>query len=42
VELGVVLLSASAYAFLGPGAYSIDGRLFGRRMLVSTDSSRKR
>lgn len=41
VELGIVLLSASSYAFLGPGAYSIDGRLFGRRMLVSTNSSER-
>lgn len=38
VEIATVLLSAFAYAFIGPGAYSIDVRLFGRRMLVSTDS----
>ena len=39
VETGIVLLSACSFAFIGPGAYSIDARLFGRRMLVSTDSS---
>ena len=39
VEVGIVLLSTSSYAFLGPGAYSIDARLFGRRVIVSTDSS---
>jgi hypothetical protein len=37
-ELAIVLLSAFAFVFLGPGAYSIDGRLFGRRKLVSTNS----
>jgi hypothetical protein len=39
IEIGIVLLSTASYACLGPGAYSIDARLFGRRMLVSTDSS---
>lgn len=38
IQLGVVLVATSAYAFLGPGAYSIDARLFGRRVIVSTDS----
>jgi hypothetical protein len=38
-EVGIVLLSTSSYAFLGPGAYSIDARLFGRRVIVSTDFS---
>jgi hypothetical protein len=40
VEVGIVLLSTSSYAFLGPGAYSIDARLFGRRVIISTGSSR--
>jgi hypothetical protein len=39
VEVGIVLLSTSSYAFLGPGAYSIDARFFGRRVIVSTDFS---
>jgi len=39
IEIGIVLLSTASYACLGPGAYSIDARLFGRRILVSTDSS---
>jgi hypothetical protein len=39
VQLSIVVLATLAYAFLGPGAYSVDARLFGRRILVSTDSS---
>jgi hypothetical protein len=39
VESSIVVLATFAYAFLGPGAYSVDARLFGRRILVSTDSS---
>jgi hypothetical protein len=39
IEIGILLLSTASYACIGPGAYSIDARLFGRRMLVSTDSS---
>jgi hypothetical protein len=39
IEIGIVLLSTASYACLGPGAYSIDARLFGRRILISTDSS---
>jgi hypothetical protein len=35
----VVVLSTLSLAFLGPGAFSIDARLFGRRMLVSSSSS---
>ena len=42
VELGIILLSTSSFAFLGPGAYSIDARLFGRRMLVSINSTQAR
>jgi hypothetical protein len=34
----LIVLSTLSLAFLGPGAFSIDGRLFGRRMLVSTSS----
>lgn len=34
----IVVAAAIAYAFLGPGAYSIDARLFGRRKLLSTDA----
>jgi hypothetical protein len=40
VQSRIVVLATLAYAFLGPGAYSVDARLFGRRILVSTDSSR--
>ena len=39
IEVGIVLLSTASYACIGPGAYSFDARLFGRRMLVSTDPS---
>jgi hypothetical protein len=39
IEVGIILLSTVSYACIGPGAYSIDARLFGRRMLVSTDRS---
>ncbi len=41
-HLGIVLVATSAYAFLGPGAYSIDARLFGRRVIVSTASFHSR
>jgi hypothetical protein len=34
----VVLLNAVALALIGPGAYSIDARLFARRVLVSGSS----
>ena len=34
----VAALSTLSLAFLGPGAFSIDARLFGRRILVSTSS----
>jgi hypothetical protein len=34
----VVALSTLSLALLGPGAFSIDARLFGRRMLVSTSA----
>jgi len=32
--LASLMLSAAALALLGPGAYSIDARLFGRRVVV--------
>jgi uncharacterized membrane protein YphA (DoxX/SURF4 family) len=32
----LLTLSTLSLAFLGPGAYSVDSRLFGRRVLVST------
>jgi uncharacterized membrane protein YphA (DoxX/SURF4 family) len=32
--LASLLLSSAALALLGPGAYSIDARLFGRRVVV--------
>ena len=35
----VILLSTFALAFLGPGAISVDSKLFGRRILVSTSSA---
>lgn len=41
MQLSVVVLATLAYAFLGPGAYSVDARLFGRRILVSTDAISK-
>jgi uncharacterized membrane protein YphA (DoxX/SURF4 family) len=31
---------AAAVVFLGPGAYSVDARLFGRREIIIPDSSR--
>ena len=31
---GVLVLNAGALALLGPGAYSLDARLFGRRVTV--------
>lgn len=35
----VLALSTLSLALLGPGAFSIDGRMFGRRILISTASS---
>jgi hypothetical protein len=32
----VVVLATLSLAFLGPGAFSIDARLFGRRVVMST------
>jgi hypothetical protein len=34
LELVCLILNSAALALLGPGAYSIDARLFGRRVLV--------
>jgi hypothetical protein len=36
-QLIIVVAAGVAYAFLGPGAYSIDAKLFGRRKLLSSD-----
>lgn len=35
-----VIVTASAVGLLGPGAFSLDGRLFGRREIVIPPSSR--
>jgi hypothetical protein len=40
IEVIIVLLSAGSFTFLGPGAFSIDARLFARRMVLSDRSSR--
>jgi hypothetical protein len=40
IEVIIVLLCSCSFAFLGPGAFSIDARLFARRMLLSDRSSR--
>jgi hypothetical protein len=37
-NVAVIVLSTLSLAVLGPGAYSIDARLFGRRVLLSTSS----
>jgi hypothetical protein len=36
-----MIISAVALALLGPGAFSLDGRLFGRREIVIPPSSHK-
>jgi hypothetical protein len=40
IEVILVLLSAASFSFLGPGAFSIDARLFARRMVLSNRPSR--
>jgi uncharacterized membrane protein YphA (DoxX/SURF4 family) len=35
-----MIITAAALALLGPGAFSLDGRLFGRREIVIPPSSR--
>jgi hypothetical protein len=39
-EVIIVLLCVSSFAFLGPGAFSIDARLFARRIILSDNASR--
>jgi uncharacterized membrane protein YphA (DoxX/SURF4 family) len=39
LALGMII-TAAALALLGPGAFSLDGRLFGRREIVIPPSSR--
>jgi hypothetical protein len=38
-QVALVVLSTVSLAFLGPGAFSVDARLFARRILVSTSST---
>jgi hypothetical protein len=40
IEVIIVLLCVLSFAFLGPGAFSIDARLFARRIVLSDHSSR--
>jgi len=39
VNAAVVVLSTLSLALLGPGAFSVDARLFGRRVVISTSGS---
>jgi hypothetical protein len=38
-NLALVVLSTLSLAFLGPGAFSVDARIFARRIVVSTSST---
>ena len=38
IKVATVVLSALSLGCLGPGAFSVDARLFGRRVLISTSS----
>lgn len=40
IEVTIVLLCAFSFTFLGPGAFSIDARLFARRIVLSDRSDR--
>lgn len=40
--IAVSILNAAAIALLGPGAYSLDARLFGRREIVFPPSTKDR
>ena len=38
-NVALIVLSTLSLAFLGPGAFSVDARLFARRVVVSTSSN---
>lgn len=38
-NVALVVLSTISMAFVGPGAFSVDARLFGRRIVVSASST---
>jgi hypothetical protein len=39
LQSAVALLAFAALALIGPGAYSLDAKLFGRRLIVSSKSA---
>ncbi len=41
-DLIVPVINSMALSLLGPGAYSVDARLFGRRVIVLSDDDRRR
>jgi uncharacterized membrane protein YphA (DoxX/SURF4 family) len=40
LSMGLTAIMAAAIAFLGPGAFSLDARLFGRREIIIPPRSR--
>jgi hypothetical protein len=40
IDVVLILLCTSSFTFLGPGAFSVDARLFARRMVLSDRSSK--